>query len=110
MIPWKMIVMMALLFISPVCIGCSGGSKEYDLPTSDKVPTAKENVVNWLKGVAEAGEVDSGGEMMKDEIAKLKLEGFEKADEIQADIDALMSTKGSKAIKTKANAILAKLK
>lgn len=107
---WKLIAIVALLLISPLCIGCGGGSANYDLPASDKVPTAKENIADWLNGVIETGEIDSGGEMMKDEVAKLKTEGFDKADEIQSDIDALLATKEAKAIKSKANSILAKLK
>ena len=104
------ITIFAFLLFTTVTIGCGGGAvSDHKPPTSTNVPTAKEEVASWLKGVAESGEIDSGAELMKAAVDKLKQAGVKNVDAIQKDMTALISTKESSAIKTKANALLKKL-
>lgn len=87
-------------------VGCGGGTvSDYQLPQTTNVPTAKENVKTWLTGVAEAGELDSGAEIMGEQFDKLAQEGVD----LKEDFEKLKSTKGSSAIKSLAQSMLSKL-
>lgn len=89
-------------------VGCGGSSQEQDI-SGTVVTTHTQNVRSWLEGVAQSGQLDSGAMLMKDEIAQLKGEGVEKADELQKDLDELLNMKNPAQIRSKASAMAAKL-
>lgn len=71
-----------------------------------KVPTNTEVVRSWLEGVAQRGQLDSGAEVMGEQIAGLKKEGVAKADALAAAFEELKQARSPSAIRSQAQEML----
>ena len=88
--------------------GCGDG-RETHFDEGTIVTTHTDNVRTWLEGVAQSGQLDSGADIMRDEITGMKEEGFATTDALLADFDQLKQAKGPGAVKAKATEMLGKM-
>lgn len=85
--------------------GCGSGQQTYsNQPIKDV--TVTENVRNWLNGVAESGQLDSGATVMRGEIEKLRADTTIKVDDLLKGYDELMSSKSPQQRKAKAQELI----
>ena len=89
-------------------IGCGDG-RETHFDEGTIVATHTENVRGWLEGLANSGQLDSGADIMRDEITAMKDEGVTNTDALLADFDQLVKMQSPAAIKAKAAEMLKKL-
>ncbi|MBI1344935.1 hypothetical protein GC163_01455 [bacterium] len=88
--------------------GC--GPKEQTVTNEPSVvPTPVENLRASLTELAESGQKNSGTEMMKDDIEKLRDIPGGDPDTLKKDLDDLLATPDGNGVKTKAKAMLGKL-
>jgi len=97
-----------LMLCCVLAAGCGDG-RETHFDEGTIVATHTENVRSWLQGVAQSGQLDSGADIMRDEIAGMKEEGVESADALLVDFEQLMQARGAAALKAKAADMLKKL-
>lgn len=97
-----------LSFAALLVVGCGDG-RETHFDEGTIVPTHTENVRGWLEGVAQSGQLDSGADVMRDEITGMKEEGAANADALLADFDQLVKTQAPAGVKAKATEMLKKL-
>lgn len=96
----------AAVFSALVLLTLAGCGEENPNLQGTIVPTKTETVRNWLQGVAQRGQLDSGAEVMRKEIVGLKKEGVAKADAIAAKFDKLIKTRSPAAIRSQAQEML----
>lgn len=101
---------LALIGLSAAIPGCGTGSSSQSVANEPtKVPSATENLHTALTALAANGEKDSGTELLKDEIEKLRGTPGVDADALLKDFEALnASTNKAKTVAT-AKAMLEKL-
>ena len=105
------VAQLVLLSAGVIFVGCD--TEPADLPQYSKQPivtvTPAQQVRQWLQGVAESGQLDSGAEVIKDMIEQMRESGTTNVDELLTDADELIKMKGTSQIKAKANEILGKI-
>lgn len=101
-------LILALAFFSVGMTGCSKTEQTVE-KESTAVPTPVENVKAALQTVADSGELNSGTELIKEDLEKLKGTAGVDVDALQKDLQQLLQTKGPDQLRAKANQMIAKL-
>ncbi|QDU62462.1 hypothetical protein Pan216_33290 [Planctomycetes bacterium Pan216] len=96
-------ILMAGVFL---VIGCGGGEQAAPVAESS---TTKENIKAYLEDLSTHGQLNSGMELVKADLEKLKETEPEKADELLADYQRLSKLKSPSAIKKTAKEMADKL-
>ncbi len=88
--------------------GCGTADQTF-VTTPAVVPTAADNLRQTLQGLAESGQTDSGTELLKGEVEKLRGTAGVDADALLKDVDFLLSGKPASQVQAKAKEMLGKL-
>lgn len=88
--------------------GCGASDQKFD-STPQVIPTAADNLRQTLQGLAESGQTDSGTELLKGEVEKLRGTTGVDADSLLKDVDFLLSGKPAPQVQAKAKEMLGKL-
>lgn len=109
----KSVTCLLMAMALPTCAvgisGCGKGGEQAIEKDSTTIPTPVENVRSALKTVADTGEFNSGTELIKDDLEKLRGTAGVDVDALQKDLEALLKTQGANQIRAKANQMIAKL-
>jgi hypothetical protein len=91
-------------------LGCGAHEQEYsDVEVVTQTPTQQAR--QWLQGVAQTGQLDSGVETIKDTIGQMREAGVDGAtvDALLKDAEQLAALTAPQQIRTKAQQLLSKL-
>lgn len=95
-----------IILLSCALAGCGGVS---DTPKTVTPPSSTESIKMTLEGVAQSGELGSGGMTLEQEIEKLRTSDPAKADALKSDYEQLKTTNDPSQVKSKAQDMLKKL-
>ena len=104
----RLVVLLSSL-VPMLVIGCTGGSADYDYPEATKEVSKVQLFRDTLKPYAETGQLDSGAELLADQVDQLADAGVSNVSEIKAKVTELAASKNPANTKKIANEILAML-
>ncbi|MBD3674441.1 MAG: hypothetical protein HUJ26_13040 [Planctomycetaceae bacterium] len=98
-----------LVFVTGTMLGCGGGSADYEFPEAKQEVTQLQAFRDTVKSYADSGQLDSGAELLVEEVDQLADAGVSNVSEVKAKVQELVASKSSAETKKIANEILAML-
>lgn len=100
-------MMLALSFMV-VLPGCGGGTSNVDLPPTAEIDPVK-NLRSNVKAYADSGQMDSGMEVLKEELDAIPDDKLPNKAEVSAAVEELMKGGSSASVKKSAEKVLSLL-
>lgn len=105
----KLMCYWPILLLSVVMCGCGNSQQKFAAPTEIAHVSPSERMKGWLDSVAESGQLDSGVTMLPDWIEEMRQAGAANADELQRDVEELMTMKDASKLKSAAKKLSEKI-
>lgn len=94
------------VFMTGIILGCNGGSADYEFPEATQEVTQIQAFRDTVQSYADSGQLDSGAELLVEEVDQLADAGVSNVSEIKAKVQELTASGSPANTKKIANEIL----
>ena len=105
----RVLLKLTLLTMLAMLTGCNGGSAEFEYPEATQKVSQLQSFRSTVKVYADSGQLDSGAELLVEEVDQLADAGVTNVAEVKAKVQELVASKSPAETKKIANEILGML-